>query len=94
MEVFADRQYGEDGRLIPRGQPGAVLELPDAAVAARAVAMVCEEKVLTAQGTALAQVGHTLCLHGDHPGAGARAQAIRMALQAAGVAVAPLGSWL
>jgi 5-oxoprolinase (ATP-hydrolysing) subunit A len=94
VEIFADRQYGEDGRLIPRGQPGAVLDLDDAAVGTRAVAMVREGKVWTAAGTALPQQGHTVCLHGDHPGAGARARAVRAALQAAGITVAPLGTWL
>jgi 5-oxoprolinase (ATP-hydrolysing) subunit A len=94
VEVFADRQYGEDGRLLPRGQPGAVIELPDEEVAARAVAMVQEQKVWTAQGAGVPQVGHTICLHGDHPGAAARARAIRQALEAAGIAVAPLGGWL
>jgi 5-oxoprolinase (ATP-hydrolysing) subunit A len=94
VEVFADRQYGEDGRLLPRGQPGALVELPDEEVAARAVAMVREQKIWTAQGAGLPQVGHTICLHGDHPGAAARARAIRQALEAAGIAVAPLGGWL
>jgi 5-oxoprolinase (ATP-hydrolysing) subunit A len=94
VEIFADRQYGEDGRLLPRGQPGAVLELSDEAVAARAVAMVLEQKIWTARGTVLPQVAHTVCLHGDHPGAGARARAVRQALEAAGIAVAPLGGWL
>jgi 5-oxoprolinase (ATP-hydrolysing) subunit A len=56
--------------------------------------MVREGKVWTAAGTALPQRGHTVCLHGDHPGAGARARAVRAALQAAGITVAPLGTWL
>jgi UPF0271 protein len=94
VEIFADRQYGEDGRLMPRGEPGAVLALDDNAVADRAVAMVREGKIRTAQGTARNQVGHTVCLHGDHPGAGTRARAIRSAFAAAGIEVAPLGGWL
>ena len=94
VEIFADRQYGEDGRLVPRGQPAAVLDLGDGAVAARAVAMVRERKIWTAQGNVLPQAGHTICLHGDHAGAGSRAGAIRAALEAAGIRVAPLGGWL
>ena len=94
VEVFADRQYGDNGRLIPRGQPGAVLDLDDTAVAARAVAMVRQGAVPTAAGTSLPQVGHTICLHGDHPGAGSRARAIRAALESSGIDVAPLGGWL
>src|SRR5260370_747062 len=38
-EIFADRAYGEEGRLIPRGQPGAMIEDPNQA-AARVLAMV------------------------------------------------------
>jgi UPF0271 protein len=94
VEVFADRQYGQNGRLIPRGQPGAVLDLEDSAVAARAVAMVRTGEVPTAAGTTLPQVGHTICLHGDHPGAASRARAIRAALESGGITVAPLGGWL
>jgi 5-oxoprolinase (ATP-hydrolysing) subunit A len=94
VEIFADRQYAASGRLVPRGQPGAVLDLDDAAVAARAVAMVREGVVPTVAGTTLPQIGHTVCLHGDHPGAASRALAIRSALESAGITVAPLGGWL
>ena len=37
---------------------------------------------------------HTLCLHGDDPRAAERARALRAALEAAGITVAPLASWL
>jgi UPF0271 protein len=93
-EVFADRQYGEDGLLLPRSDPRALVEGDDAAVAARALAMVEQQTVWTAGGRALARRGHTLCLHGDDPRAAGRAAAIRAAFARAGVNVAPLGSWL
>jgi UPF0271 protein len=94
VEVFADRGYADNGRLLPRGQPGAVLDADDAAVAARAVSMVQRGLVPTASGTTLPQVGHTICLHGDTPGAASRARAIRTTLQAAAIRVSPLGAWL
>jgi UPF0271 protein len=93
-EIFADRQYGEDGRLLPRSDPRALVEGDDAAVAARALAMALQQTIWTAAGRALSQPGHTLCLHGDDPRAAARAAAIRAAFARAGVTVAPLGSWL
>jgi UPF0271 protein len=93
-EVFADRHYGEDGRLLPRAHPAALVEGGDEVVAARAVAMVQEGAIRTVGGTVIPAAGHTLCLHGDHPGAAARARAIRAALEAAGIVVAPFGAWL
>jgi UPF0271 protein len=93
-EGFADRVYAEDGRLLPRSDPRALVADDDAAVAARAVAMVRTQRVPTAAGASLALPTQTLCLHGDHPGAAARARALRAALEAAGITVAALGKWL
>jgi UPF0271 protein len=94
VELFADRHYGEDGDLLPRSDPRALVEGDDDEIAARALAMVRDHAVRTAAGTVIARVGHTLCLHGDDACAAGRARAIRTALAAAGVTVAPLGSWL
>ena len=69
-EGFPDRGYTDDGRLLPRDQPGAVLDDSDA-IAARAVEL--------ARG-----VG-SLCVHGDTPGAVEHARAVRAALEAAGL---------
>ena len=93
-EIFADRAYRSDGQLVPRSEPGAMVEGDDATVAARAVAMVIHGRAPTIDGGSVARIGHTLCLHGDEPGAPGRARAIRAALQAAGVELAPLGAWL
>lgn len=77
-EGFADRGYGADGALLPRGEPGALLE-GDAAVA---------------QAVALAPAVRTLCVHSDSPGAAATARALRRGLEAAGFAVAAFApSW-
>jgi UPF0271 protein len=69
-EAFADRGLRADGTLIPRGEPGAVLEDPDAA-ARRAAALV-------ASGTA-----DTLCIHADTPTSLLIARAVRKALDEA-----------
>ena len=66
-EGFADRGVGPDGRLIPRGQPGAMIEEP-ARAAAQAQALV-----------ALVAID-TVCVHGDGPNALAIARAVRRAL--------------
>ena len=89
-EAFADRRYEEDGRLTPRSMPGAVIEKPEEAVA-QLLGLV-ERGVLQARGGArLAVQADTVCLHGDRPDAAAFARALRSALDAAGVRVAPPG---
>lgn len=93
-EGFADRSYGQDGRLLPRTDPRAFVAGGDDLVAARAVAMVRQQQVVSAQGTVVAARTQTLCLHGDDPRAPTRAQAIRLALQTAGIRVAPLASFV
>ena len=75
-EGFADRGVGPDGRLIPRGRPGAVLTEP-AAVAARAVELARQGDV------------DSICLHGDTPGAARLARDIRAALESAGFQISP-----
>jgi 5-oxoprolinase (ATP-hydrolysing) subunit A len=72
-EGFPDRAYRPDGTLVPRGEPGAVLEDPDA-VARHAVALAGGEAPL-----------RSLCVHGDAPAAVAAARAVRAALEGAGV---------
>jgi UPF0271 protein len=93
-EGFADRGYQPGGALVPRGQPGALLDADDALVASRALRFAREGKVPTVSGAELTLLVHTLCLHGDDPRAPARARAIREALLAAGMKVRPLAAWL
>ena len=88
FEAFADRGYADDGSLVPRGQPGALVTDPGA-VAARAVAMVTRGVVDTVEGHRLELNPRSVCLHGDAPGAVALATAVRGALERAGVTLAP-----
>ncbi|HSR87300.1 MAG TPA: 5-oxoprolinase subunit PxpA [Streptosporangiaceae bacterium] len=86
-EAFADRAYRDDGTLVPRGEPGAVLTDPEA-VAARAVAMVVDGTVKTVSGAVLEVSPRSICVHSDTPGAVQLAAAIRAALDQAGVTLA------
>ena len=89
-EGFADRAYRADGSLVPRSAPGAVIDGPDRAD--RAVRLATERALPTGDGGSVSLPIQTICLHGDAPGAGAAARAVRDALQAAGVTVrAPHG---
>ncbi|MDQ1074416.1 MULTISPECIES: 5-oxoprolinase subunit PxpA [Microbacterium] len=85
-EAFLDRGYTADGGLVPRGEPGDLVEDP-ARVAARAVRLVREGEVETVDGDRIAVAAASLCLHGDTPSAVAMARAVRAALDAAGVEV-------
>ena len=89
-EAFADRAYRADGSLLPRSEPGAVLDDPNLVIA-RAVAMVCNRIVIAVDGARVPLQADTICVHGDTPGAAELARQIRDALEAAGVALAPLG---
>jgi len=73
-EGYADRGY-RAGSLVPRGEPGAVLEAD--AAAAQAVRLAREGVV------------RSLCVHGDTPGASALARRVREALEAEGVELRP-----
>jgi UPF0271 protein len=86
-EAFADRGYRDDGTLVPRGEPGAVLTDPEV-VAARAVRMVVHGTVETVSGAALEVTPRSICVHSDTPGAVLLAAAVRSALDEAGVTLA------
>jgi UPF0271 protein len=86
-EGFADRAYTAQGGLVERDEPGAVLA-HDAALE-QACRIARGAPVVAADGSAVMVPARTLCVHGDTPGAVALARAIREAVIASGVAVAP-----
>ena len=86
-EIFADRGYAEDGTLIPRGQPGAMVTDADEA-AERMSTMVREGAIVTARGARIETRIDTICLHGDEPSAVAAARTLRARLERDGVTIA------
>jgi UPF0271 protein len=87
LEAFCDRGYRPDGSLVPRTEPGAVLHHA-AEIADRALTMVTDGKVQAVDGSWVAIRPHSLCVHGDTPGAAAIAGAVRDRLTGAGVGLA------
>jgi UPF0271 protein len=85
-EVFADRGYRADGSLVPRKEPGALLDDEDI-VLNRTLAMVREQRVQAVSGEWVPLHAQTICLHGDGAHALAFARRIRGALEAAGIEV-------
>jgi UPF0271 protein len=89
-EVFADRAYDSSGRLVPRQQTGAVVH-DVGVVVSRAVRLATDGTVVALDGSVLKLDAHTMCVHGDTPGAAHLAAAVRQGLEAAGVIVAAIG---
>lgn len=87
-EVFADRAYRPDGRLVPRSLPGAMIT--DARVAAdRMVAFLTTGLMPVLDGAPIRLVAQSVCVHGDSAHALDMARHLRIALDQAGIAVAP-----
>jgi UPF0271 protein len=92
-EAYADRVYEPDGTLQSRKIPGSVIEEPQKA-AQQVVRLVRDGMIVAHTGQAISVKADTVCLHGDTPTALAIAQTVRQELEAAGIEVAPLGTFL
>ena len=85
-EVFADRNYLSDGSLVPRNQPGAVLNNV-AQIATRAASIVKTGDVIAVDGTRLTLQCDTLCIHSDTPDAVVIAAEIRRVFGERGIVI-------
>ena len=85
-EAFADRGYTAEATLVPRSQPGALLDDP-AAVAERMLQMLLTGRLRSVDGVDIRVSARSICVHGDSPGAVAMAVAVRKALAEAGVEI-------
>ena len=88
QEIFADRAYEDNGQLVMRGQPGAVIH--DAEAAAERILRALDEKaVVSVSGKRIPVEIDTVCVHGDTPTAVAMARQLRQRLEQAGVEIKP-----
>lgn len=85
-EVFADRGYQSDGSLVPRSQPGALIE-SEAQALAQTLSLVRDHRVTAVDGSTVAVHAQSVCLHGDGAHALAFARRIRERLAQEGIAV-------
>jgi len=85
-EAFADRAYNDDGTLVSRSQPGAVIHNKELAVE-RALSMVKTGTITSISGQKTKIQADTICVHGDNPEALALVQGIREVLTNAGIQV-------
>lgn len=89
-EVFAERRYETDGRLTPRGTPGAVIETLDESLA-QVRQLLRDGNVTARTGERLPLRADTLCLHGDRPDAADFARALHRTLRDEGISMRAMG---
>lgn len=91
-EIFADRAYTANGTLVQRGQPGAMIHEPDAALAH--IAQILESQSLhPLDGSpALSCKPATICVHGDGAEALRTAALLFDALKRKGFTLEPLST--
>ena len=86
-EVFADRAYEEDGSLVARSKPGALIHDEELCIQ-RIIKMLKEGKVAAISGKEIAVKADSVCVHGDNPQALIFVQKITEGLKNEGFAVA------
>ena len=65
-EGFLDRQYQEDGSLMPRKEKGAILDSVEASLNQfRSIAL--QKEVQASSGKMISMEADSLCIHGDNP---------------------------
>lgn len=89
-EVFADRTYQADGSLTPRSRSDALIRDEDTAVA-QVLRLVREGVTRATDGTDVAIVADTVCVHGDGPHAVAFARRLNTGLRQAGISIRAFG---
>jgi 5-oxoprolinase (ATP-hydrolysing) subunit A len=85
-EVFADRNYLNNGWLVPRTRQDALLRDPNEA-AERVLRMLREGKVRSVEGRDVDVRTETICVHGDTPGTVEFARKLRSRLEREGVRI-------
>ncbi|HIP62140.1 MAG TPA: hypothetical protein EYG98_06250 [Sulfurovum sp.] len=64
-ELFADRNYTDEGSLVPRAEPNAVIENADEIVS-RIRDYMNTGKLKSINAKPLELIGDSLCVHGDN----------------------------
>lgn len=86
-EIFADRAYRDDGALVSRDDPQAMIHDPHVA-ADRMIDVLERGEITSISGKQLPVRAQTICVHGDNPHAVTMAKTIRERLENAGIRVA------
>ncbi|WP_342578166.1 5-oxoprolinase subunit PxpA [Psychrobacillus sp. FSL K6-2843] len=89
QEAFADRLYDEEGYLVSRTEPNAVLATVEDVVN-QALRIVKGNEVKTKTGNIISIHADTLCFHGDGKNVSSIVKKVRMVLEENNVKVAPM----
>ena len=88
-EAYVDRRYDDNGKMLSRDLPNAVIRDPEEA--SRQVLRLLQDGVLlSVNGKRIAAEVHTFCIHGDEATAVPVARKVREVLDRAGISVVPL----
>lgn len=85
-EVFADRAYQDDGYLVPRSEPDAMITDEEDAIR-RVIRMIREGVVTSKSGKDVPIQAESVCIHSDSAIAPAYARKVRKALEDAGIRI-------
>lgn len=91
-EIFADRAYLDDGQLVPRARPDAMVHGAEASLA-HVRAMLDAQALISIHGVRLPTPIHSICVHGDGPEAVATARHLHDELTRDGWSLMPLGTF-
>ena len=88
-EVFADRAYEDDGTLVARSKPGAMITYENEAVK-RTVEMIKNKRVKTINGNYISINPQSVCVHGDSEKALLFVEKIRAGFEEQGIEICPI----
>lgn len=91
LEGFPDRAYTDEGMLMPRSNPGAVIGDAET-IARRAVKMVIDRGVAGPNGRLIELEIDTLCIHGDNDASVRAASLIREYALSEGITIKAFGA--
>lgn len=89
-EFFTDRNYTDEGKLVNRNDPAALIRDEKEAIA-RVKNAVRDGAILSITGKLIDLHPDTICVHGDSPQALAFVRRTRSALEEDGIAIKPIG---
>jgi UPF0271 protein len=88
-EVFADRNYDDNGNLVPRGSPDAMIHDSEEA-AENVMRMITNGVIRSVSGKDVPCSVHSVCVHGDEATAVTMARRLRTILETNGIDIVAL----
>lgn len=85
-EFFTDRNYTDEGKLVNRNDPAALIRDEEEAIA-RVIGAIRDGAILSVTGKLIDLHPDTICVHGDSPSALAFVRRTRLALEEGGIAI-------